>query len=88
MFVGPSLLILVHCAELKQVTSLQDVISHMCGRFFGILSQLCITMGGFGACVAILILIGDQLVDSMLIVDHLSIYIINKADICVYWICK
>ena len=62
---GPSLLILVHCAELKQAASFQDVIYHMCGRFFGILSQLCITGGEFGACVATLILIGDQLVDSM-----------------------
>ena len=61
---GPSLLILVHCADLKQATSFQDVISHMCGRFFGILSQLCITAGEFGSCVAMLILIGDQLVDS------------------------
>ena len=66
MFVGPSLLIMVHCAELKQATSYQDVIFHMCGRFFGVLSQFCIAMGGFGASVAILILIGDQLVDSML----------------------
>ena len=57
---------MIHCAEIKRVASYQDVISHMCGRFFGIVCQVCITMGGFGACVAILILIGDQLVDSML----------------------
>ena len=65
MFVGPSLLIMVYCAELKQATSYQDVIFHMCGRFFGILSQFFIAMGGFGVSIATLILIGDQLVDSM-----------------------
>ena len=66
MFVGPSLLIMVHCAELKHATTFHDVIFHMCGYFFGILSQLFITVGGFGASVAMLILIGDQLFDSML----------------------
>ena len=67
---GPSLLIMVHCAEIKQVASYQDVISHICGRFLGILCQVCITMGGFGACVAVLILIGDQLVDSTYVIDY------------------
>lgn len=57
---------MAYCAEIKQVASYQDVISHMCGRFFGIVCQVCMTIGGFGACVAMLILIGDQLVDSML----------------------
>ena len=55
---------MAYCAEIKQAASYQDVISHMCGRFFGVLSQCCISMGGFGACVAMLIFIGDQLVDS------------------------
>ena len=63
---GPSLLIMAYCAEIKHVASYQDVISHICGRLFGIVCQVCVTTGGFGACVAMLILIGDQLVDSML----------------------
>ena len=66
VFIAPSLLILAYSAEIKQARSYQDAISHLCGPIIGKACQVCITLAAFGAGVGQLILIGDQLIDSML----------------------
>ena len=64
LLVAPSLFILAYSAEVKQVKSYQDVITHLCGPIIGKICQLCISLATFGAGVGQLILIGDQLIDS------------------------
>lgn len=68
VFVAPSLSVLAYSAEVTLAKSYQDVISHLCGPVIGKSCQLCISVAAFGAGVGQLILIGDQLIDSMNII--------------------
>jgi len=67
LFIAPSLLILAYSAEVKQAQSYQDAISCLCGPIIGKACQVCITLAAFGSGVGQLILIGDQLIDSMFV---------------------
>ena len=64
VLIAPSICILTYSAEVEQVKTYQDVISHLCGPIIGKICQFCILVAAFGAGVGQLILIGDQLIDS------------------------
>ena len=66
VFVAPSLLIMAHGAEVTESRTYQDVVSHLCGPLIGKLCQFLLIIIPFGANTAVLVLIGDQLIDSML----------------------
>ena len=66
VFVAPSLLIMAQGAEVTSSMTYQDVVSRLCGPIIGKLCQFLLIIIEFGACTVILILIGDQLIDSML----------------------
>ena len=66
--IAPSLFILAYSAEMKQSRTYQDTVSHLCGPIIGKICQICISVASFGSGVAQLILIGDQLTDSKILV--------------------
>ena len=74
MLIAPSLFILAYSAEVKQAKSYQAVISQLCGPIMGKICQLCILVAAFGSGVGQLILIGDQLIDSMMVVYNIIVF--------------
>jgi len=66
VFVAPSLLIMAQSAEVTNSMTYQDVVFHLCGPIIGKLCQLLLIILFFGGSTTALILIGDQLIDSML----------------------
>jgi len=51
-------------AEVTQSRTYQDVVSHLCGPIIGKVCQFLLALTPFGGCTAVLILIGDQMIDS------------------------
>lgn len=64
IFIIATLLILAYAAEIKQVSTYESVIEHVCGPCFKILAELCIIAFCFGTATTFLVVIGDQTVDS------------------------
>lgn len=56
-----TMLILAHCSDINQDVTYHDVLMSMCGRKAQKLAAISITCTCYGVCVAIFIIIGDQL---------------------------
>lgn len=56
-----TMLILAHCSDINQDVTYHDVLLSMCGRKAQKLAAISITCTCYGVCVAIFIIIGDQL---------------------------
>ena len=65
VFVFISMLILGYTAEVKQADTYEDAVSAVWGPTMRIFVELCIFFYCFGASIAYLAVIGDQLEDSM-----------------------
>jgi len=60
LFIMVALIILAKTSDLKQSTTLQDVMETACGRSGRLATSLIITVYCFGTCITFLIIIGDQ----------------------------
>ena len=56
-----TMLILAHCSDINQDVTYHDVLMSMCGRRAQKLAAVSIMCTSYGVCVAIFIIIGDQL---------------------------
>ncbi|KAK0047865.1 sodium-coupled neutral amino acid transporter 7 [Biomphalaria pfeifferi] len=57
-----SILILVHCSDIKNCNTYQDVVSAICGPVAQLACVVMIVIVTFGTCVTFLVIIGDQCV--------------------------
>lgn len=58
--VAISLMILSVFTQISGCDSLQNLVTHYCGSFWGVLTTVCTLLYSFGACVTYLIVIADQ----------------------------
>ena len=58
------LMILAYCAELKQCSTYEDVMSAVLAPWVKVVAEVCIIVYMFGCCTTFLIIIGEQISDS------------------------
>ena len=63
MWITLSLLILAHLAETLQASTYEEVVGKACGSLVRAVVEVCIVTYSFGANIAFLVVIGDQLQD-------------------------
>ncbi|XP_054164858.1 sodium-coupled neutral amino acid transporter 7-like [Oppia nitens] len=60
IFIIGSLILLSHCADISQATSLQDIVLAFCGYKCQQFCSIIIILYSYGACITFVIIIGDQ----------------------------
>ena len=68
MFVVIGLMVLAYCVEKTQLGTYEDVIQGMLGPYAKAIVELCVAVYCFGTTIAFLVVIGDQIDDSTLLV--------------------
>ena len=62
-------MILAYCAELKQASTYEEIMEHMFSHHLRSLTEMLVFFYCFGACVTYLVVMGDQIEDSKIILD-------------------
>lgn len=60
VFITGALVILAHCSDVTNTSSMQDTLAGLCGTKALLVCGICVAVYSFGCCLTFVIIVGDQ----------------------------